>query len=47
MLFAYSFRSFEGAELELDKFFPYMKENRMQLISKIAKYNLPTITLNE
>jgi hypothetical protein len=47
LLFAYTFRSFEGAELNLDNFFPYLKKNRIKLIEKVAAYTLPTITLKD
>lgn len=47
LLFAYSFRSFEGAELNLDNFFPYLKKNRTKLIERVASYTLPTITLKD
>lgn len=47
LLFAYTFRSFEGAELKLDDFFPYLKENRNKLIESVAYYTLPAITLKD
>lgn len=47
LLFAYTFRSFEGAELNLDNFFPYLKKNRTTLIEKVAAYTLPAITLKD
>jgi hypothetical protein len=47
LLFAYTFRSFEGAELNLDNFFTYLKKNRTKLIEKVAAYTLPAITLKD
>ena len=47
VLFAYTFHSFEGAELKIDDFFPYLKKNRTKLIEKVAAYTLPTITLKD
>jgi hypothetical protein len=47
LLFAYSFRSFEGAELKLDDFFPYLKKNRMDLINTVANYKLPSVVIND
>ncbi len=45
LLFAFTFRSFEGAELNLNNFFPYLKKNRTKLIEKVATYTLPVIKL--
>jgi hypothetical protein len=45
LLFAYTFRSFQGAELKLDDFFSYLKKNRSKLIESVAYYTLPAITL--
>lgn len=47
LLFSYTFRSFEEANLKLDDFFPYLKENRMNLIGKVAKFQVPSITIKE
>lgn len=47
VLFAYTFRSFEGAELKLDNFFPYVKKNRMDLINTVANYKLPSLVIKD
>lgn len=47
LLFAYSFRSFEGADLKLDDFFPYLKKNRMDLINNIANFKLPSVIIKD
>jgi len=47
LLFAYSFRSFEKAELKLDNFFPYLKKNRMDLINTVANYKLPSVAIKD
>lgn len=47
MLFGFSFRSFKGAELGLDDFFPYFKKNRMDLINAVANYQLPEIIFSK
>ena len=47
MLFGFSLRSFEDAELSLDDFFPYFQENRMELINAVANYELPEIKLSK
>jgi len=45
LLFAYTFRSFEGAELDYKKFFAFLKENRISLIGKVVNYELPSIDI--
>jgi hypothetical protein len=47
LLFVYSFRSFEGADLRLDDFFPYLKKNRMDLINNIANFKLPSVIIKD
>jgi hypothetical protein len=47
MLFAFTIRSFDGAELDLNEFFNYIKENRTELIVNVANYKLPKVTLTE
>lgn len=47
LLFAYTLRSFNGADLDLGHFFPYFKKNRKKLIEKVANYILPSVTLKD
>jgi hypothetical protein len=47
LLFGYSLRSFKGAELNPDKFFPFFQKNRINLINALGSYNLPTINIKE
>ncbi|MEX0968255.1 MAG: hypothetical protein WD077_13525 [Bacteroidia bacterium] len=46
LLFSYSLRSFDGADLSVNDFFAHLKTYRLPLIEKITNYDLPTITLN-
>lgn len=47
LLFAYSFRSFEGAELKLDSFFPFLKKERNNLINIVANYKMPSVIIKD
>lgn len=47
MLFGFSLRSFEGAKLSLDDFFPYFKKSRVDLINTVADYSLPAVIIKE
>jgi len=45
MLFAYSTRTFKGAEVDFNKFFSLLAKNRGHLISQVAIYKLPLIVI--
>jgi hypothetical protein len=47
LLFAYSLRSFKGAELKANDFFAFLKQKRQATIELLASYNLPSIVLKD